>query len=73
MINAKVTKIGCAASTRKMTNILKKETNAVWLTCNYSDDNVIRSEVYIPGRAASMCRTGKNPKFNGLCSDKETY
>lgn len=41
--------------------------------CNYSAGNLKKHPMYAIGAPASLCKTGKNPKYPGLCSPKEDY
>lgn len=47
-----------------------------WLTCNYAMGcNMIGREIYTPActsaRVGGCCRTGKDEKYEALCSEKE--
>lgn len=67
---ADASKVGCAVSTRTK-NEDGKRWLYVYLCCNYDRGNIIGQSVYKAGAPASMCKTGKNPKYPGLCSIKE--
>lgn len=41
------------------------------ISCDYSSGNIVNFLVYSGGKAASKCTTGINPKYPGLCSEKE--
>ena len=65
--------IGCA-STKYITKANGKSWNAVKTTCNYAQIiPYIGRKVYLSGPTASMCKTGTNGRYPGLCSENETY
>lgn len=41
--------------------------------CDYSAPNIIGRPVYRAGPTASLCTTGPNSEFQGLCSKTEPY
>ncbi|XP_073811673.1 antigen 5 like allergen Cul n 1-like [Musca autumnalis] len=41
--------------------------------CNYATVYAYDVPVYATGKPASKCKTGRNPKYPGLCSVKEAY
>jgi hypothetical protein len=43
----------------------------VEMACDYSRTNLPNQSVYKSGAPASECKTGKNPKYPNLCSEKE--
>lgn len=43
------------------------------VVCNYASIYALDAPVYVKGRAASRCTTGKNPFYPGLCSTREQY
>lgn len=71
-VQARANKIGCAASS-SLTTIDGEEWRATWLACDYSFGNLVTSYVYKAGAPASACKTGRNPKYPGLCSPAEQY
>lgn len=58
--------VGCAAS-----RYTQGGWNTVLVACNYSNTNMIGQSIYKAGRTASGCKTGRNPKYPGLCSESE--
>lgn len=43
------------------------------VVCNYASIYALDAPVYVKGRPASRCTTGKNPFYPGLCSTREQY
>lgn len=65
--------IGCA-STKYITKVNGNTWNAVKTTCNYAQIvPFIGHKVYESGPTASMCKTGTNTQYPGLCSKNEVY
>lgn len=65
--------IGCA-STKYITKVNGKTWNAVKTTCNYAQIiPFVGRSVYVSGPSASMCKTGTNSQYTGLCSVNEIY
>lgn len=66
VVTDRAIEIGCAVSLY---------TNDNWKTsltaCNYALTNMKGEKVYISGKTASGCSTGKNPNFPALCKDTE--
>lgn len=60
--------VGCAGV--KYTDAAGKEAN---LICNFGYGNLAGNYVYQSGPPGSKCKTGTNPKYTGLCSEKEDY
>lgn len=58
--------IGCA-----MSRFFEPPFFRNYLVCDYSFNNVVGSPVYVPGPTASLCTTGTNPNYPGLCSVNE--
>ncbi|XP_055843801.1 antigen 5 like allergen Cul n 1-like [Episyrphus balteatus] len=65
MIADRNTHLGCAVMH------MKKEKTV--FTCNYAWTNIKNAKLYNTGRATSQCKTGKNPRYQGLCSINEKY
>ncbi|XP_055913718.1 antigen 5 like allergen Cul n 1-like [Eupeodes corollae] len=65
MIADRNTQVGCS--------IMHMKSEKTVFTCNYSWTNIRNAKLYIPGRAASQCKTGKNTQYPGLCSINEKY
>ncbi|XP_055853442.1 antigen 5 like allergen Cul n 1-like [Episyrphus balteatus] len=59
---------GCSAGSF----ILNKQ-YAFLFVCNFHKINIINGAIYVPGKSASKCSTGPNPRYKGLCSNKEKY
>lgn len=62
-------RIGCS--------LIKYEDDEGWknslIGCNYSSGNMMGSPIYKIGDAASDCKSGKDEKYEGLCSTDEDY
>lgn len=65
MIADRNTHLGCA-----MMHMKKDKTV---FTCNYAWTNIRDGKLYSTGRVGSQCKSGKNPRFHGLCSVNEKY
>jgi hypothetical protein len=61
-----VVAIGCAVAkyTDKANPIMK----TTLVACNYSYGNLVNQPIYIPGPAASSCKTGRHPIYTNLCN-----
>lgn len=65
--------VGCAQSKYK-SKLNGEERNTVLTVCNYASIPVLDSPIYnSTGEPASGCKTGKNSKYPGLCSESEKY
>ncbi|XP_030386692.1 venom allergen 3-like [Scaptodrosophila lebanonensis] len=62
------THCGCAAA-----RYLRNRRNVYLFACNYATTNWIGRPVYVAGRRASACSTGRNINFPALCSLAEVY
>lgn len=72
MVNEANIRVGCAAV--KFLRFQKSDLyETVHLSCNYAMTNIVGGRVYTPGKPASGCKTGRNPKYPNLCSVKEKY
>jgi len=60
--------VGCAGA-RYVANGMEN----FLFACNYASTNLIGSPVYVVGRAASGCSTGRHSKYTNLCSVNEKY
>lgn len=60
--------VGCAA-----TRYYDGSMISTLLACDYSRTNVIDGKVYVAGKSASECKSGKNPEYLALCSEREKY
>lgn len=49
----------------------EKDWNCVLVACNYNVGNVVGDPLYNIGAPASQCKTGRNSKYPGLCSENE--
>lgn len=63
-------RVGCAASTYTK----KGEPTSYLVACNYATTNMSNFPIYEKcAKAASTCKTGKNPQYPNLCSASEEY
>lgn len=63
MVVGDATAVGCA---------IVKIPGSVHITCTFDQELKVGSSVYEPIRPGSKCPTGMNPKYPGLCSEKES-
>lgn len=63
----KANKIGCALGQWKQPNAWLQ----VYIVCNYSFNDFVGLPIYAAGEPCSQCSTGCNPKYEGLCNEKE--
>ena len=47
--------------------------NCYYIACNYATTNMMGSPVYEVGQMDSKCKSGMNPNYPGLCSQRENY
>uniref|UniRef100_A0A1Q3FTQ4 Putative scp-like extracellular protein n=1 Tax=Culex tarsalis TaxID=7177 RepID=A0A1Q3FTQ4_CULTA len=62
MVSDRTDRIGCS--------LVSYQSNKVFV-CNYSFSNMLGQPIYVTGRACSMCRTGCNAAYPGLCNTNE--
>lgn len=62
-------KVGCSIAKYSEPSGGKKSLMA----CNYGVGNLQDNPIYQEGETASGCTSGMNPKYTGLCSEKEIY
>lgn len=69
LVQAKANRIGCS--------IVQYTDQDGWkqtlIGCNYSAGNLVGTPIYRFGTPASLCKSGKNSKYPGLCSENEDY
>jgi len=69
MLRDSQTDVGCSA-----VQVLSSDGwYSIYIACNYATTNIIGVPVYRSGPTASLCQTGKNPKYPGLCSESEKF
>ncbi|KAM7347152.1 venom allergen-1-like [Cochliomyia hominivorax] len=68
LVQEKSNHVGCAIVRLRKNGFMQQ-----LMTCNYASTNILRKPVYSQGKAASMCKTGRNKKYKFLCSIKEKY
>ncbi|XP_037825584.1 antigen 5 like allergen Cul n 1-like [Lucilia sericata] len=61
--------IGCAIM--RFTRSDHTEFHIFHVVCNYSSTYAVDTPVYKAGEPASDCKSGKNPQYPALCSEKE--
>lgn len=71
-VQDKAAAVGCAAMTSTM-GVDGEDYGVLLLTCNYSWTNLIGTPVYIAGKTASKCKTGRDTTYKGLCSENEDF
>lgn len=69
LVQAKAHRIGC--SIVKYTD--EDNWKQVLIGCNYNAGNLVDQKIFQFGEPASLCKSGKNRKYPGLCSAKEDY
>ncbi|EDW00452.1 antigen 5 like allergen Cul n 1 [Drosophila grimshawi] len=69
MVNERNNRIGCAVARYTSAS----GSSGTLLACNYAVTNMINNPVYRPGRSASQCRAGRNPRYTNLCAANEVY
>lgn len=69
VIQSRANRIGCSM----VKYINQRDWRCVLITCNYAVGNIAPKSAYKIGAPASECKTGKHPKYPGLCSEKEDY
>ncbi|KAM7347467.1 venom allergen-1-like [Cochliomyia hominivorax] len=68
MVQDRSTHVGCA-----IVRLRKNGSMQQLMTCNYAITNILKKPVYIQGKPASKCTTGRDKKYSSLCSTKEKY
>jgi hypothetical protein len=66
VVNDLSNEVGCA-----IIHFADSEWNTSIILCNYARTNIMNFPIYESGPAASKCTTGKNKKFEALCSVNE--
>lgn len=69
LVQAKANRVGCSIVQFTDEDGWKQ----ILIGCNYSAGNMRGYPIYSFGAPASLCTTGRNPKYPGLCSEKEDY
>lgn len=67
IVNESSTRVGCAYAEYTVNNIF----NTTLFACNYSRTLIRGQPIYRKGKKVSGCKTGRNPKYYGLCSVNE--
>ncbi|XP_065370339.1 antigen 5 like allergen Cul n 1-like [Calliphora vicina] len=71
MIVERVSKIGCAIM--RFTRPDYPQLHIFHVVCNYSSAYAQDAPLYRTGDPGRDCKTGKNPRFPALCSEKEKF
>ena len=66
MVNEHAQDVGCA-----LVRFTKDDLFHVYFTCNYSSNNHLGKRVYETGPACSLCYSGCEKHYPGLCSTEE--
>lgn len=64
--------VGCA-QTKFISKVDGVDKHTVLTVCNYATIPILGGSIYTAGESASGCKTGKNPKYPGLCNEREKY
>lgn len=66
LVQSKANRIGCSA-------IKFTRANCIMVGCNYNAGNLWGFPIFTFGAPASLCQTGANPKYPGLCNSNEDF
>lgn len=71
MIVDRITHVGCAIM--RFTRPDYPHVYVYNVVCNYSSVYALGAPLYKTGYPAFACKTGRNPRFPALCSEREQF